>query len=178
MDKQFLETTQWINNSELRKQQNIENFEEEISNITTIMKEDKTNSILIISHGNQGTKQNILTGALSIEGEKKTYVVDDFKFINELESIFFLSCSGGSVSAGELETSNSLINTILSKNINNVILCRWDVFLRPSLKIIEKILACNNDKIEESLNIAIKEYINKNKNMHPVFWAGIEVWKN
>lgn len=176
-NKQFIETNEWIERSELRQQLKIEDFENNINNISIKVNNNKTNSLLIVSHGNQGTKQNILTGALSIEGQKKTYVIDDFKFIDELECIFFLSCSGGSVSIGEIETSSSLINSILSKKINSVVLCRWDVFLKPSLEIIEKILELDNN-IEEALNLAIKSYLKQNKELHPAFWAGMEVWKN
>lgn len=176
-DLQFIEANQWIDRNKTRIQKNIENFEDNFSSITSTMVSNNTNSLLIISHGIQGSNQNILTGALSIEGEKKTYTIDDFNFINGLECVAFLSCSGGSLSVGEYETSNTIISSILSKNIISAILCRWDVFLEPSLQIFEKILECENN-IEESLNKSIKEYIKKNKNIHPVFWAGIEVWKN
>lgn len=174
---QFVEANQWISGSKTRSQKNIENFEDNFSSITSTMVSNNTNSFLIIGHGIQGSNQNILTGALSIEGEKKTYTIDDFNFINGLECVAFLSCSGGSLSVGEYETSNTIISSILSKNINSAILCRWDVFLEPSLEIFEKILEADSN-IEESLTISIREYIEKNKNIHPVFWAGIEVWKN
>lgn len=176
-DMQFIEANQWINKSQTRSQKNIENFEDNFSSITSTMASNKTNSFLIISHGIQGNNQNILTGALSVEGEKKTYTIDDFKFIDGLECVAFLSCSGGSLSVGEHETSNTIISSILSKNINSAILCRWDVFLEPSLEIFKKILEVDSN-IEEALTISIREYIEKNKNIHPVFWAGIEVWKN
>ncbi|QBF15911.1 tetratricopeptide repeat protein [Aliarcobacter thereius] len=177
-DPQFVKTNQWINGSQTRRQKNIENFEDNFSSITSTMACNKTNSLLIISHGIQGSNQNILTGALSIEGEKKTYTIDDFQFIAGLEEcVAFLSCSGGSLSMGEHETSNTIISSILSKNINSAILCRWDVFLEQSLEIFEKILEFDSN-LEEALTISIREYIEKNKNIHPVFWAGIEVWKN
>ena len=176
-DLQFIEANKWISGSQTRSQKNIENFEDNFSSITSMMASNKTNSFLIISHGIQGSNQNILTGALSIEGEKKTYTIDDFKFIDGLECVAFLSCSGGSLSAGEHETSNTIISSILSKDINSAILCRWDVFLEPSLEIFEKTLEVNSN-IEEALTISIREYIEKNKKIHPVFWAGIEVWKN
>ncbi|MDD2367735.1 MAG: hypothetical protein PHQ90_00450 [Sulfuricurvum sp.] len=176
-DMQFIETDQWISESQIRSQKNIENFENNFSSITSAMESNQTNSLLIISHGIQGSNQNILTGALSIEGEKKTYTIDDFKFIHGLECMAFLSCSGGSLSVGEHETSNTIISSVLSKNINSAVLCRWDVFLEPSLKIFEKIIEMDRN-IDEVINIAIKEYLRQNPNMHPVFWAGIEVWKN
>ncbi|WP_428739467.1 hypothetical protein [Sulfurimonas sp.] len=176
-DSQFIKANQWISGSQTRSQKNIENFEDSFPSITSTMGSNKTNSLLIISHGIQGSNQNILTGALSIEGEKKTYTIDDFKFVDGLECVAFLSCSGGSLSVGEHETSNTIISSVLSKDINSAILCRWDVFLEPSLKIFEKILEVNSN-IEEALNISIREFIKKNKNIHPVFWAGIEVWKN
>ena len=175
-DKQFVEVNQWISSNEIRSQKNIENFENNLANVTGAMESNKTNSLLIISHGNQGTNQNVLTGALSINGEKKTYTIDDFKFIDGLECVAFISCSGGSLSIGEQETSNTIISSILSKNINSVILCRWDVFLEPSLKIIEKTMGTDKN-IEEALNNGIKEYIRQNQTMHPTYWAGIEVWK-
>lgn len=176
-DPQFVKANQWIRKSQTRSQKNIENFEDNFSSITSTMVSNKTDSLLIISHGIQGNNQNILTGALSIEGEKKTYTIDDFQFIDGLECVAFLSCSGGSLSVGEHETSNTIISSILSKNINSAILCRWDVFLEPSLEIFEKTLEVDSN-IEESLTISIREYIEKNKNIHPVFWAGIEIWKN
>lgn len=176
-DLQFIKANQWIRKSQTRSQKNIENFEDNFSSITSTMVSNKTDSLLIISHGIQGNNQNILTGALSIEGEKKTYTIDDFQFIDGLECVAFLSCSGGSLSVGEHETSNTIISSILSKNINSAILCRWDVFLEPSLEIFEKTLEVDSN-IEESLTISIREYIEKNKNIHPVFWAGIEIWKN
>ncbi len=174
-DKQFLETNKWINASQIKN--NIEDFECNLVNIADKMRNNASNSLLIISHGIKEENKNILTGALSIEGELKTYTVDDFKFINGLECVSFLSCSGGLLSTGEHETSNAIINNILSKNVNSVVLCRWDVFLEPSLKIFEVVLNANGN-IDESLNAAIKKYLQQKQNLHPVFWAGLEVWKN
>lgn len=176
-DLQFIEANQWISRSETRNLKNIKSFENNLSSVANKMTSNKTNSLLIISHGIQGTNQNILTGALSIEGEGKTYTIDDFKFIKGLECVAFISCSGGSLSVGEYETSNTIISSILSKDINSAVLCRWDVFLEPSLKIFEKILETDRN-IDESLNIAIKDFLLQNRGLHPVFWAGIEIWKN
>ena len=146
-------------------------FEKQIDNI----KFQKSDNLLIVSHGIQGNNQNNLTGSLSIDGAEKSYTISDLKFINDLDSIFFLTCSSGSVSIGEYETSNSILNNILSKNINSAILCKWDVFLDVSLEISDKlILLSKNQPVEYALNQALKEILKNSKWEHPVYWAGLK----
>lgn len=178
-NKQMIETKKWINQDALKKSVFIDEFEVNINTVDNILEKNKSNSLLLISHGIQGDTNSSLTGALSIDGEKKSYKIDDFSFITKLDCMYFLTCSSGSFSIGEHETSNSIINNILSKDINNVILCRWDVFLNVSLEISENIITLSkNQGIEYSLNQALKEILKNKKWEHPVYWAGIEVWKN
>ncbi len=176
-DKEIIKANTWCNNHQY-KNDLIKDFEENLSNIKNILKEKQKNSLLIISHGIQNNSQNNLTGALSIEGNSQTYTIDDFNFINDLEYIALLTCSGGSLSSGEYETSNSIVSKVLSKNIHSALLCRWDVFLEPSIEIFENILFEKNASIEEALNKSVKKLLQKSKWQHPIYWAGIEVWKN
>jgi len=174
-DRQMKETKVWINKDNDRKGIFIDSLEEKINNITFTKEE----SLLIVSHGIQGNHQNNLTGSLSIDGAEKSYTISDLKFINDLDSIFFLTCSSGSVSIGEYETSSSILNNILSKNINSAILCKWDVFLDVSLEISDKLIKLSeNQPIEYALNQALRETFKNSKWQHPVYWAGIEIWKN
>ncbi len=178
-DKQIIETEQWINQDAFKKSIFIDEFEENINIVNDILEKSKANSLLLISHGIQGDTNSNLTGALSIDGENKSYTIYDFSFITKLDCIYFLTCSSGSFSIGEHETSNSIINNILSKDINNAILCRWDVFLDVSLEISENIIKLSqNQSIEYALNQSLKEILQNKKWEHPVYWAGIEVWKS
>jgi len=174
-DKQMIDTRKWIESNEERKNIFINDFERQIDN----MKFQKSDNLLIVSHGIQGTHHNNLTGSLSIDGAEKSYTISDLKFINDLNCIYFLTCSSGSVSIGEHETSNSILNNVLSKNINSVILCKWDVFLDVSLEISDKLIQLSkNQPVEYALNQALKEILKNPKWQHPVYWAGIEIWKN
>ncbi len=173
-DKQMKETIKWINQDEYRKNIFIKDIETNLDNIT-LTKED---SLLIVSHGVQGNFDNNTTGSLQIDGAKKSYTIDELKFINDLDCIYFLTCSSGSVSVGEHETSNSILNSILSKKINSAILCKWDVFLDVSLEISDKFITLSENKsIEFALNQALVDTL-KSKWKHPVYWAGIEIWKS
>ena len=67
---------------------------------------------------------------------------------------------------------------LLSKNINSAILCKWDVFLDVSLEISDKFITLSKNKsIEFALNQALVDTL-KSKWQHPVYWAGIEIWKS
>jgi len=176
-DKEIIKANTWCNNQQYQNDL-IKDFEKNLSNIKNILKEKDRNSLLIISHGIQSNSQSNLSGALSIEGNSKTYTIDNFDFTNGLECIALLTCSGGSLSSGEYETSNSIVSKVLSKNIQSALLCRWDVFLEPSIEIFENILLQKSISIEEALNKSVKKLLQESKWQHPVYWAGIEVWKN
>jgi len=178
-DKQMIESEEWVSADTIKRDIFIDDFEENINRMDNILEESYSNSLLLISHGIQGDSSSNLTGALSIEGEKKSYTIRDFSFINKLDCIYFLTCSSGSFSIGEHETSNSLISNILSKDINNAILCRWDVFLEVSLEISENIINLSqNQSIEYALNKSLKKILKNKRWEHPVYWAGIEIWKS
>ena len=150
-----------------------------INTVDNILEESKSNSLLLVSHGIQGDKNSNLTGVLSIDGEKKSYTIDDFSFITKLDCIYFLTCSSGSVSIGEHETSNSILNNLLSKNVNSTILYKWDVFLDISLEISDKLIKLSKSQpIEYALAQSLRDTLKNTKWEHPVYWAGIEIWKN
>lgn len=173
-DKQMKETKEWIKQDDYRKNIFIDNFETNFNNIT-LTKED---SLLIVSHGIQGNFDNNLTGSLQIDGADKSYTIGELKFINNVDCIYFLTCSSGSVSIGEHETSNSILNNLLSKNINSAILCKWDVFLDVSLEISDNIIKLSkNQPIEYALAQALRNTLKNTQWQHPVYWAGIEIWK-
>lgn len=66
----------------------------------------------------------------------------------------------------------------MSKKINSAILCKWDVFLDVSLEISDKFITLSENKsIEFALNQALVDTL-KSKWKHPVYWAGIEIWKS
>jgi hypothetical protein len=178
-DKQIIETMQWINQCDFKKSIFIDEFEEHINTVNNILEKSDSNSLLLISHGIQGSTSSNLTGALSIDGDNRSYSIDDFPFITNLDCIYFLTCSSGSFSRGEHETSNSLINNILSKDICNAILCKWDVFLDASLGISENLIKLAQKRgIEYALNQSLRMMLKNKKWEHPVYWAGIELWKN
>jgi len=122
---------------------------------------------------------NISAGSIQIDGANKSYTIDELKFLNKIDCIYFLTCSSGSVSIGEHETSNSILNNLLSKNVNSAILCKWDVFLDVSLEISDTLINLSqNMPIDYALNQALRETLANRKYQHPVYWAGIEIWKN
>lgn len=174
-NKQMKETQVWINKDENRKNIFIDDFENNFNKISLT----KENSLLIVSHGIQGTFDNNLTGSIQIDGANKSYTIDELKFLNKIDCIYFLTCSSGSVSIGEHETSNSILNNLLSKNVNSAILCKWDVFLDVSLEISDTLINLSqNMPIDYALNQALRETLANRKYQHPVYWAGIEIWKN
>lgn len=176
-DAQIIRARKWCDGFNF-----IDEFEVDIKKFNEKLNKENITGLIILGHGISETHNDKITGSISIEGNTRSWAIDEIsEGIKELNLIVFITCSSGSLSFQEYETSNSIIAKILKEDISNVILCKWDVLLDPSLIIMQKMIEFYREgkNIQESLCMSIGNLLDENDLWrHPGCWAGIELWQN
>lgn len=94
-----------------------------------------------------------------------------------VEHALIIACSGGTPTDEKIEQNHGVWNAILKNNVNDILLCKWDVSTEHTNRLLTKILLEMQDGkclLSEALNKAQRELTDLN----PALWAGLEVWKN
>lgn len=157
-----------------------DDFNNDVSDITEICSLKKARAIIIIGHGVPDPNSDIIRGAMSIEGNNEIISIDEIADLGKYaENLLIISCSGGVPFEGQVETNTGIWGSILEKPLSNIVMCKWDVPVIETIKMIKIII--NNLKenewdLSKSLVIAQKELMQDGIN--PSKWAGLEYWKN
>lgn len=138
-------------------------------------------SVVLIGHGIIDANAGMLSGATSILGHKHTIWGDDLSVLAGLtDNLVLLSCSGGAPYEGQIESSTGVWNQVLSENFFGVVLCRWNVDVKASLELLERILSSRHRDPEipmvTAMRSAQRTLSRTSGLMHPYYWAGLEYW--
>ncbi len=142
-----------------------------------ILKPLKT--LVIVAHGVNYLFRYNYQGALNLElSREKQIDLKEVLVANEnIENIIVIACSGGTPIDNKIERNNGVWASLFEKNVNNILLCKWDVSTEYTNNILSILLDSMNESnisLSEALKNAQLKYIDKN----PILWAGLEVWKN
>jgi len=152
-----------------------------IGTLENICEKEKPKVLIISGHGVPDPNSGIFDGAVALEGNKKIIWIEDladvFKYC---ENLILISCRGGIPFEDQIETNTGIWGSILERPISRVIMCKWDVPVKSTIKILNslvKSLPSFDWDLPRALLAAQKELI-KNSDCNPSSWAGLECWKN
>lgn len=141
---------------------------------------ESVNMLVIAAHGISQTYGQSYYGArkLEVSAKKQTDFNEWILFHSfAVEHALIIACSGGTPTDEKIEQNHGVWNAILKNNVNDILLCKWDVSTEHTNRLLTKILLEMQDGkclLSEALNKAQRELTDLN----PALWAGLEVWKN
>jgi len=140
---------------------------------------DLFNTVAIYGHGISDPTESHLYGAKGIEGQKSIINFEDIsKYIIKYDNLIIISCRGGYPDYDGFENFYGLWSSVVEKFRGTILLCKWDVYTKETIEIINNILfkcITKNSSIDEALLDTQKE-MSKNRSVQ--FWGGIEFWIN
>lgn len=141
---------------------------------------EPVNMLVIAAHGISQAYGQSYYGArkLEVSAKKQTDLNEWILFHSfAVEHALIIACSGGTPTDEKIEQNHGVWNAILKNNVNDILLCKWDVSTEHTNRLLAKILLEMQDGkclLSEALNKAQRELTDLN----PALWAGLEVWKN
>ncbi|KAA6461538.1 CHAT domain-containing protein [Bacillus cereus] len=134
-----------------------------------------TDSIYILNESEQ--RANLFN---EIEGQKKLIRVDDIiEKLHNVKNFVLISCGGGSPYSRSVENSTGTLATMFESFNGNIISCQWDVPTKSTIYIVNEMIEQikhNSLGVDEALIVAQRKVREEYGN--PMYWAGIEFWKN
>ena len=132
-------------------------------------------TLIIVGHGVPEILHNDM-GAFRIKNGKKTISVDEIYDLNNVNNLILLSCSSGVSLENQIETNNGVLGKIIKSKIKNALLCRWDVPIKESTKLLELFLE-KYDGTQDFHKIINEIKIELSKETkHIGEWGGFESW--
>jgi len=136
-------------------------------------------TLVIVAHGVSYLFNYNYQGALNLElSREKQIDLKEVLVTNEnIENVIIIACSGGTPIDNKIERNNGVWASLFEKNVNNILLCKWDVSTKYTNYILSTLLDIMNESnisLSEALKKSQLNYIDKS----PILWAGLEVWKN
>ena len=161
----------------------IEGLDHKNERLTKLLEETKPRLFVIIAHGVSDPTESNVEGAstiLGIEGSKKKILSGEelTELIRYSECNMLITCSSGQPEIGNIESDTGLWASLQSID-TNIIVCRWDVSITPSLEVLLHILSDQNyqDKpIAELLCMAQSKIASSDDFAFPSAWAALEYW--
>ncbi len=145
-----------------------------------IIIKEPVNMLIVAAHGISKEFGESYWGAKRLELSRKRQV-DLREFIelraSTIENAIIFACSGGTPTDDKIEWNNGVWDAMLRKRVKYILYCKWDVSTEHAndlLAIILQEMSLNERLLSEALNIAQR----KRMHLNPIFWAGLEVWKN
>lgn len=138
------------------------------------------NILVIAAHGISEEFGRSYYGAKKLElSRKKQIDLNEFIVLDSvaIENAIIIACSGGTPTNDKIERNNGVWDSMLKKNVNYILYCKWDVSTRHTNELLDVILQemqPDSKLLSEALNIAQR----KMKDLNPILWSGLEVWKN
>lgn len=138
------------------------------------------NILVIAAHGISEEFGKLYYGAKKLElSRKKQIDLNEFIVLHSgtIENAIIIACSGGTPTNDKIERNNGVWDSMLKKNVKYILYCKWDVSTKHTNELLDVILQeMQSDKIllSEALNMAQR----KLKDLNPILWAGLEVWRN
>lgn len=158
----------------------IENNSDNFTMLSDLTASEDITTVIIYGHGVPDPQGSLIDGAQGIEGQKKLIRIEDI--INQLHNVknlILISCRGGSPYSGSHENSTGTWAAMLENFKGNIISCKWDVPTKSSIFIINEMMEqikYKNVNIDEALILAQRKAREHYGN--PMYWGGIEFWKN
>jgi hypothetical protein len=157
----------------------MEDFGRDNSELFSHCKAIKPKTLAIIAHGVPDPNANQFNGAFSIHGTNRSLSADDISDLCDYtDELILFTCRSGNTVGNHLESSTGILSLVLGKKIGSIILCKWDVDVRPCLELLGKfLLNTNKDKpLDLLLSCGQRELMNSSEYSHPAYWAGFELW--
>lgn len=157
----------------------LESFGRNNSVLFSTCKAIKPKTLAIIAHGVPDPNSDQYSGAFSIHGDNTSLSADDISDLCDYtDELILFTCRSGNTVGNHLESSTGVLSLVLGKKIGSVVLCKWDVDVRPCLELLNRFLLEQNKGIPLYLMLSYgqRELINSSDYSHPVYWAGFELW--
>lgn len=157
----------------------VDDFGKYNSNLNMICKEVRPKTLAIIAHGVPDPNSDQYSGAFSVFGTGTTLSADDISDLCDYtDELILFTCRSGNSVGKHLESSTGILSFVLGKKIGSMILCKWDVDVRPCLELLSQFsLVENNEKpLYLLLCSGQKDLISSKDYCHPLYWAGFELW--
>lgn len=157
----------------------IEDFGNHNSGLFSTCKAVKPKTLAIIAHGVPDPNSDLYCGAFSVHGTGATLSADDISDLCDYtDELILFTCRSGNSVGKHLESNTGILSFVLGKKIGSMILCKWDVDVRPCLELLGQFLLDENN--EKPLYLLLgsgqKELIKSKDYSHPFYWAGFELW--
>lgn len=179
-DSELKKINKWLEKKESDSFFLLENKSDELESLDSISKVDKMNTIAIYGHGVSDPNRKLIDGSKGIEGKNCILRLGDVTDkITSMDNMILISCSGGSPSYENIESSYGTWSAIFEKFSGNIISCKWDVPTDSTIELMDELYTqsiINKVSIDESLLIA--QRVMKEKYENPKYWSGIEFWIN
>ncbi|MFC9778353.1 CHAT domain-containing tetratricopeptide repeat protein [Paenibacillus chitinolyticus] len=157
----------------------LEDFGKHNSELFSTCETVRPKTLAIIAHGVPDPNSDLYNGAFSVHGKDVTLSADDISDLCDYtDELILFTCRSGNAVGKHLESSTGILSFVLGKKIGSMILCKWDVDVRPCLELLGQFsLDENNEKpLYMLLGSGQKELIKSKDYSHPVYWAGFELW--
>ena len=158
----------------------IEDFGKHNSDLFSTCKAARPKTLAIIAHGVPDPNSELYSGAFSVHGTGATLSADEISDLCDYtDELILFTCRSGNSAGKHLESSTGILSFVLGKKIGSMILCKWDVDVRPCLELLGQFsLDENNEKpLYLLLGSGQKELIKSKDYSHPLYWAGFELWE-
>ena len=162
---------------------NLKKFEElslKHSNILSKIEEpnnDFLDTLIIIGHGvpDAGSSNR---AALKIMGDGVEISINEIYPLEKVNNLILLSCGSGLSLETQIETNNGVLGELIKSKIKNILLCKWDVPISESFKLIDYYLEFYTNNPEEDFHTTINNVRKKLilDTSHLGEWAGFETW--
>lgn len=161
----------------IKKQPEIEMLEAENDLIETTQ---DFKSLILVGHGISEINGFNYIGAKEIRKSRKQtiHLASYLQVGGSIQNAIIISCSSGTLTNEYAELNNGVWSSLLEKNIAYILYCKWDVSIEYTNKLLQLILRLMNENDQISLSEALNSAQRQWSNVHPILWAGLEVWKN
>lgn len=157
----------------------INNLSNDVSEVKNICLNNRPQTLLIFAHGIMDANAAQSDGAIGLQGNSKTINIENIlNFYDTYKNLVLISFRGGRSFENQIESNSGVWGSIFEYPVSDIVLCRWDVPVPPSLKILEmtfSYLEEENWDFSRALNKAQRELASK---CFLTDWAGLEYWKN
>lgn len=158
----------------------LDNNSDDTSNLSELASSDYVNTVIVYGHGVTDPKASPIDGAQGIEGQKGLIRLDEIvNKLQNVENLILISCRGGSPYSESPENSTGTWANMLEGFNGNIISCKWDVPTKSSVFIVDEIInQIKHKKVSIDKAVINAQKKAKLKYDNPMYWAGIEFWKN
>ncbi|OBR67662.1 hypothetical protein A7K91_22565 [Paenibacillus oryzae] len=157
----------------------LDDFGKHNSDLFSTCKTVRPKTLAIIAHGVPDPNSDLYSGAFSVHGTDASLSADDISDLCDYtDELILFTCRSGNAVGKHLESSTGVLSFVLGKKIGSMILCKWDVDVRPCLELLGHFsLDENHEKpLYLMLSSGQRELIKSKDYSHPVYWAGFELW--